>query len=144
MKLLTALRWLNGTTLLMALSVWLVVTILVWLGSFTKGAAQTVWNTGVMFASGFQENRRSPAPPGIPFFNILTGLTFAALWLSVFLPNRLWWLHGCAAAGALLMVWNVWMLRAHLLGQASMLVLGLWFVYYWAAAWRSSSGIPCP
>ena len=136
MKPVTALRWLNGTTLLIAIAAWLVFAILSWIGGFTKAAGQTLWNTGVMFASGFQRTPRSPEPPGVAVSHVLALLTLAALWISVFIPARTWWMHSCAAAAGLLMAWCVWMLRADALGQGSMVVLAIWFGYYWAAVWR--------
>lgn len=133
MKLLTALRVLNGTLLLMALGVWALVAVLQWMGRFAKGAAQTAVNTAVLFGSGFQTVRRNPEPPGFDLATSLTGLTFFLLWVTVFFPRRMMLLHVAAGAGALLTAWTVYALRASLLGQASLLVLALWFAYYWAA-----------
>ena len=137
MTLLTALRWTNGLLLLLALSGWLVLAVLQWLGRFVKGSAQTVWNVGVLFAAGFQTNRRSPEPPGLEWPTLLTGLVFFALWLSVFFPSRALLLHVCAGAAGLLALWTVWSLRFGFLGVTSLIVLAVWFAYYWAAAWRA-------
>lgn len=136
MTLLTFLRWLNGVTLLAALSVWLVVTVLTWLGRFVKGAAQTAANTAVLFGSGFQTVKRSPPPPGLEWASMLTGVTLLALWVSVFVPGRTMVLHGCAVAAGALLAWTLFALRTSLLGQGPVVVPGLWFAYYQAAVWR--------
>lgn len=138
MTLLTALRWINGATLLIVLSMWLVFGILQALGRFFKSAATVAWNTGVMFASGFQKNPRNPEPPGVEWETIFFVVTLAVLWFSILVPSRVWLLHACAVAAGLLMAWAVWMLRASVLGQCSMGAVALWFCYYWAAAWRNS------
>jgi hypothetical protein len=137
MELLTALRWINGATLLAALSMWLVAIALRWTLGFVKSAATTAWNTGVMFATAFQTNPKNPGVPEVPLDAILTVLTLALLWLSLFFPSRAGVLHGCAVAAALLMGWMLWTLRDSVLGLASLGALALWFTYYWAAAWRS-------
>jgi hypothetical protein len=136
MKLLTALRWLNGAVLLGALSVWLVATTLGWFGRFAKGAAQTAANTVVLFGSGFQTVKRNPPPAGLEWSSILTGLTLFCLWVSVFVPRWVLGLHVCAAAAGLLLVWTVATLRTSPLGQGAIVVLCCWFAYYWTAVWR--------
>lgn len=137
MNLLTILRWLNGFTLIIALSGWITLVAFLWFGRFLKGAGQTLTNTAKLFASGFTKSGPNPTDPFIEVWLWLTGGTFLILWLSVFFPQRLIYLHLCAAAGAALIAWNVYIWRQSFFAPATIAFVLLWFVYYWAAAWRS-------
>ncbi len=137
MKLLTILRWLNGFTLIIALSGWTLIVALQWFGRFVKGAGEVAKNTAVLFASGFTKSGTSPIEPYIDLWLWLTGGAFLALWLSVFFPTKLIYLHICAIAATALVAWNIYIWRYSFFAPATIAIVLFWFVYYWAAAWRS-------
>lgn len=135
MKLLTILRWLNGFTLLIALSGWMLIVALQWMGRFLKGGYQVLTNTAVLFTSGLTKSGPNPILPFVDLWLWLTGGTFVALWISVFVPQRLIYLHTCAAAAGILIAWNLYIWRQSTFAPLTIAVVLFWFVYYWAAAW---------
>lgn len=137
MKLLTILRWLNGFTLIIALSGWTLIVALQWLGRFLKGGYQALTNTAVLFTSGFTKSGPNPVMPFVDLWLWMTGGTLLALWLSVFFPQRLTYLHVCAFAASALVAWNIYIWRYSTFAPLTIGVVLIWFVYYWAAVWRA-------
>lgn len=137
MTLVCTLRWVNGLTLLLALSMWAFAAIFQITTRFIKGAAQTGWDTAVLFGSMFQKvpARREAVPP-IDLSLLLIGVALLMMFSSVFLVRFPFWMHASAvAAGGLL----IYLLRPGNFELAPLVVLAPWAVYYWAAMWRVNS-----
>jgi len=97
-----------------------------------KSGVGMIASVVTLFASGFRNSPEAPGP-SVVISPVLLGLgiTFSAMFVSVFLPGQRIFLHGLAVMALAAAGWDVW--RATTTPNHEMLFLPLivlWFVYY--------------
>jgi hypothetical protein len=97
-----------------------------------KSGLKTIAAVVVIFASGFQKSPEAPGP-SVEFSPLMlgVGITFLAIFASVFTPGQKVFLHIVAVLAILAAAWDIWRSTttpAHPILFSPVIVL--WFVYY--------------